>query len=105
MSAQTFKQRAERAESELKRVEHVIDQAAGGLDRKGRELHDWLAQIMQVLVMTAGNHKTANALLREALEEGVVGLSCNHPPDDGGDECDGEDCLHCHFKNILGRTA
>ncbi len=38
------------AEKELERVEWVIRQANTGIKRKKRDMHDWLAQVLQVAV-------------------------------------------------------
>jgi len=38
------------AERELERIEDVLNRSETGIRRKNRDLHDWLAQIMQVAV-------------------------------------------------------
>ena len=35
------------------------------------------------------------AVLRIVRDMIVPNFQCNHPPDDGGDDCDGDDCIRC----------
>jgi hypothetical protein len=58
------------SDAELRKIERVIKFGNFKIKRKGRDLHDWLAQILQVLVTEVGNTRTLekeNAELRKAV--------------------------------------
>lgn len=51
---QYWRNSALRDRAELDRVCRVIYRAETGIERKGRDVHDWLAQVLQVLLLRAG---------------------------------------------------
>lgn len=58
------------------------------------------AQPHAVLVASVADGAEEIARLRSALSEvreilTQSEMQCHHPPDDGGDTCDGEDCIFC----------
>ena len=59
MSNQPAAQAEREARAELARLETVIA-STNILPRRGRDLHDWLAQILQVLMVNPTHHECAN---------------------------------------------
>lgn len=72
--------------AEVERVLSYLDPPI--VERKGRTLDDWLAQILQVLIMQYGNEKAVNRKLREALEPFAKLFYAESV------DCNGDDCLN-----------
>ena len=54
----------QRLREEQDRIATVIAYSGVGIERKDRSLHDWLAQVLQVLVLGKSNAEDALALYK-----------------------------------------
>lgn len=64
-----LRQQLAAARDELANVERVIGFAESKIGRKNRVLHDWLAQVLQVLVVESGCVPTLESKLAQAIKE------------------------------------
>jgi hypothetical protein len=84
----------QRMVAELSRIETVINRAGVPIPRDGRAMHDWLAQVLQVLVGARDNARF--------LIDRIAAWPCEEPAQTSGCECASCLCRESQRKGANG---